>query len=88
MATATGPHIVHPPSFGPVIHRDATAVPAAFAGDDAFLADDAAFFGFPMVVVRVVTVEPPDCLTVTLRVTPVRLLTVRLMVVLCGALAI
>ena len=89
-ATATGPHIVHPPSFGPVIHRDATAVPGALAGDDAFLLppDDATRFAFPMLVVLVTVVPDPDRVVVTDRVMPVRLLIVLVTVVLCGALAI
>jgi hypothetical protein len=39
LATATGPHIVHAPSFGPVIHRvSSSTAPGAFAGVVAFFA--------------------------------------------------
>ena len=31
LATATGPHITQPESFGPVIHLSASTSPAAFA---------------------------------------------------------
>ena len=87
---ATGPHIVHPQSFGPVIHRVSPRTrPVAFAGLDAdFLPDEPTRFAFPMVVVLVTVVEPPDRVVVTARVMPVRLLIVLVTVVLCGALAI
>jgi hypothetical protein len=85
---ATGPHIVHPESLGPVIHRSARAVPDALDGEDT---DDEAgetVLGAPIVVVLVTDTELPERTVLVEVVMPVLLLTVLTVVVLLGALAI
>ena len=87
MATATGAHSVHPPSFGPAIHSLPRTAPGSVAGVDVVEAE-VVVFGVPMVVVLVTVVLFPETVVELDVVTPVLLLTVLLVVVLVGVLDI